>query len=148
MKRLFVFVLILLVMASCSHKANKVGDILAVNGELGVVFVVTPDGQHGKVMSVTEINCNWHDAKSWSLNLGNGWKLPTKDELLMICKNKDAINLSLQTIGYNLLGVESYWSSDVCENHEPGAWIVGMRNGNTYRYNKSDISGVRAVSAF
>jgi hypothetical protein len=33
----------------------------------------------------------WNDAKLACANLGEGWRLPTKDELNFLCQNKDKI---------------------------------------------------------
>lgn len=40
----------------------KVGDIYFENGVLGVVFDVTSDGMHGKIVSVDEAQMQWCDA--------------------------------------------------------------------------------------
>ena len=34
---------------------------------------------------------NWSEAKRACIELGSGWRLPTIDELNLICKNKDKI---------------------------------------------------------
>ena len=84
MKKIFILICTLFIAANVSAQTRKVGDIIMVNGELGVVFAVTTDGQHGKAMSVSETECNWDKAKKWCADLGGGWRLPTKDELLII----------------------------------------------------------------
>ncbi len=45
---------------------------------------------------------NWQDAKNACEKLGNGWRLPSKDELNILYKNKDKIGGFANTI---------YWSS-------------------------------------
>ena len=35
---------------------------------------------------------NWNEANSACLGLGNGWRLPTKDELNLICENYKKID--------------------------------------------------------
>ncbi len=37
---------------------------------------------------------NWDDAKEACENLGDGWRLPTKDELNILYKNKDKIGVA------------------------------------------------------
>ena len=34
---------------------------------------------------------SWYDAKKACADLGNGWRLPTKDEVILIYENKDKI---------------------------------------------------------
>ena len=126
---------------------KRVGDIIMVNGELGVVFAITSDGLHGKAVSVSKTKCDWYDAKTWCANLGPAWKLPTIDELRVIYRNKAVINSALQTNGYATLSY-FYWSSE--SHNEKGfcAWHVLMDNGNTGNYLKDSGNHVRAVAAF
>ena len=125
---------------------KRVGDIIMVNGELGVVFAATTDGQHGKVMSASQTECVWDDAKKWCADLGYCWKLPTIDELLVIYRNKAVINSALKTNGYTMLGEWHYWSSEISD--EFCAWYVTMSDGHTLDPYKSDSNYVRAVSTF
>ena len=145
MKKIFILICALFVMANVSAQTRKVGDIVMVGGEFGVVFAVTTDGQHGKAVSVSQTKCNLNDAKAWCANLGRGWKLPTKDELLIIYRKKSAINSVLSTNGYTQL-MGFYWSSEA--SSEFCAWLVGMLNGNTLSDGKYFYHYVRAVSAF
>ena len=139
-------------LSACGGEAKnggdkRVGDIIMLNGELGVVFAVTADGQHGKVMSVSETCCTWDNAKKWCANLGRDWRLPTKDELQVISRKKSAINSVLSTNGYTILPiVYAYWSLELFDEFR--AWFVSMRDGSTYRYDKDDYAYVRAVAAF
>ena len=134
--------------ASKKESEKRVGDIIMVNGEMGVVFTVTADGQHGKVMSVSQIEkCIWNDAKAWCANLGQGWKLPTKDELLVIYSRKSVINSALSANNYQLIDANAcYWSSD--KEVDNYMWIVSMENGETDGEGKYNHDSVRAVSAF
>ena len=128
-------------------KVWKVGDYYEVNGKKGVVIVVTPDGKHGKMISITQTQSDWNAAKSWCSNLGNGWRLATKSELFTIYKQKDKINnnSTLEAIG-DILVNDFYWSSDV--NGSDQAWQVSMNSGYSYSNNKGNTGYVRAVSAF
>jgi hypothetical protein len=47
---------------------------------------------------------NWKDAKKACEKLGEGWRLPTKDELKLICQNKNANE-------FNIKDSYPYWSS-------------------------------------
>ncbi|MBP3643998.1 MAG: DUF1566 domain-containing protein, partial [Alistipes sp.] len=165
-------------------KIYKVGDYYNENGKQGVVFEVSADGRHGKIVSMKKsaemldwssnsaeqkrlIGANsetngvynmakvkaisgWRDkypAFKWCADLGEGWYLPSKEELLTIYKNKDKVNPNLTDKLSNL-----YWSSteddyqwssgDFC------AWLVNMNNGDTGIDRKDYNNYVRAVSAF
>ena len=146
MKKIFILICTLFIAVNVSAQIRKVGDIIMVNGEFGVVFAITSDGLHGKAMSVSETNCNWDNAKTWCANLGPAWKLPTKDELLVIYRNKAVIDSALKTNGYTTLSSGWCWSSEWYD--EFCAWGVRMRDGCTGNPDKYLSTYVRAVSAF
>ena len=136
-----------LIMFTATAFAYKVGDIIMVGGEMGVVFAVTTDGQHGKVMSVSQNNkCTWEQAKAWCAQYGRGWRLPKIDELKVIYNKKVALNSALSANGYEKLVDDWYWSSE--EYNSDIAWLVYMYDGNTFDGSKYSFSSVRAVSAF
>lgn len=90
---------------------------------------------------------NWEDnypAFAWCASLGSDWYLPAKDELVLIYKNIDAVNMGLSRRGYEGLTGWS-WSST-----ESGfcAWRVRMFDGRTTSGKKNYYNYVRAVSAF
>lgn len=93
---------------------------------------------------------NWkvnYPAFAWCAALGNEWYLPAKDELVLIYKNKDAVNMGLSRRGYEgLTGI--YWSSTEHDVFESRAWFVNMPDGLTIRNYKYLNGYVRAVSAF
>ena len=83
----------------------------------------------------------------WCADLGEGWYLPSKEELLIIFKNKDKLNSNLT----DKLSINWHWSSTEYDEQYNGyfcAWIVHMYYGNTLYSNKSNDYYVRAVSAF
>ena len=151
MKKIICCLLVAVMLSACGGETKngdekRVGDVIMVNGELGVVFDVTANGRHGKVMSVSETKCNWNDAKDWCVSFGPAWRLPTKDELKEIYRNKDAINSVLSANDYTTLMDTLYWSSGIIS--ESFVWYVSMRDGYTYNGCKSFNGYVRAVSAF
>ena len=79
---------------------------------------------------------NWYQAKEACANLGNGWRLPTKDELNLIYENKDMLGGCANN---------SYWSST--ENGNDNAWRQFFNNGVQYYYFKDNKFNVRAVRA-
>jgi hypothetical protein len=78
----------------------------------------------------------WDDANRTCLNLGEGWRLPTKDELNTLYNNKNQIgNLQDPYL--------AYWSSTEINNNI--AWYGVMKDGFTRSTEKFYESGVRAV---
>jgi len=80
---------------------------------------------------------NWDDAKVACAKIGEGWKLPTKDELNLLYQNKDKIG---DFADYD------YWSST--ENSTNYAWLQSFYDGSQIDYGKSSPNNVRAVRAF
>jgi hypothetical protein len=81
---------------------------------------------------------NWQDAINACKALRKGWRLPTKDELNTLYKNKDAIG------GFEMHSY--YWSSTEFDGTK--AWPQAFFDGNQYEYNKSTTFYVRAVRNF
>ena len=167
-------------------KTYKVGDYYNDGVREGVVFEVTADGRHGKIVSMKEsvdylewssdsaeqkrlIGADsktdgaynmakvkaipgWRDkypAFRWCADLGEGWYLPSIEELLTIYTNKDRLILNLTK---KLSTDSSYWSSTE-KNYkflsgEFCACFVGMDDGLTDYDYKSSNTSVRAVSVF
>ena len=80
---------------------------------------------------------DWHDAKKACADLGDGWRLPTKDELNILYKNKDKIGGFVSNF---------YWSSTEYGNY--GAWVQDCNDGIQLNYYKYNSIYVRAVRAF
>ena len=79
---------------------------------------------------------SWDEAKIACKKLGPGWRLPTKDELNMLYKNKEEIG----GFAYN-----SYWSSTELNNFV--AWAQYFGSGLQGGANKNGNYYVRAVRA-
>ena len=166
-------------------KTYKVGDYYNDGVREGVVFEVTADGRHGKIVSMKEsadylgwssygaeqerlIGANsetngaynmakvkaisgWqskYPAFKWCAVLGEGWYLPSIEELLTIYKYEDKLNPKLT---YKLSSCSWLWSSTESDEQYNGyfcAWNVDMSNGDTYYINKGYLHYVCAVSAF
>lgn len=98
-------------------------------------------------MSVVKQIDGWrskYPAFAWCADLGEGWYLPAKEELLTLYSNKDAVNNSLRAIN----AAELNWYLSSTESNEFRAWLVFMTNGIIFNCPKSFSSCVRAVSAF
>ena len=127
----------------------QVGDYYNRNGNKGVVFKIWDGGRNGKILSLDETACKWKDAEQWCRNHGDGWYLPTKDDLLAIYRNQQDVNEGLNKYKGGKLKNDDYWSST---EYKDDAWYVRMSDGYTSRdyNNKYDYTKyyVRAVSAF
>ena len=77
---------------------------------------------------------NWEDAMKACADLGDGWRLPTRLELLIMYDNKDEIG------GF---ANNYYWSSTEYDNSN--AWELLFTNGLQYYSNKYFNFYVRAV---
>ena len=177
-------------------KKYSVGDYYNDGVREGVVFEVSADGRHGKIVSMEQsvkklewasdvaeykrlIGANsetygaynmsrvraisgWRDkypAFKWCADLGEGWYLPSIEELKMFTLNDavyDAVNRTLSARGgiklYNRDECHGwYWSSTENDKQYDGkfcAWHVDMSNGNTFNNYKDSIIRVRAVATF
>lgn len=102
-------------------------------------------------MAIIKSISGWEDkypAFKWCADLGDGWYLPAKQELLTIYNNKTAIDANLTDV----LGTYTYWSSTESDGQSSSgvfcAWYVYMNYGNASNFNKDINNYVRAVSAF
>ncbi len=133
--------------ANRTDKETKysVGDYYNENGKEGVVFEVSYGGRHGKIVSLDETEATWNSAKEWCQNKGDGWYLPSEDELEKIYRRKSEINNTLSK--NNAEGIDGeYWSST--DYGEYYARTVFMNDGFTSNTTKYSNTYVRAVSAF
>ncbi len=170
--------------SSSSGKIYKVGDYYNDGVREGVVFEVSADGRHGKIVSMrqsgnlqwssnraeqkrligadsdtdgaynmlkVQARSGWRDkypAFKWCADLGEGWYLPSKEELRTIYKNKDKVNSNLTD---KLSSDWYYWSSTESDKQYSGyfcAWDVLMGRGGAGSIGKTNDGYVRAVSAF
>jgi len=144
MKKLYILIFALFVVANVSAQSYWVGDFIEINGKPGVVFEVTSDHKHGKAVGVTQTNCDWKTAVEWCAKQGEGWRLPTKRETVEISIRLDTINRTLKAKGYKILD-GWVWSSD--EYDEDRAWAVSMVFGDNH-CSKTHYYNVRAVTTF
>lgn len=90
----------------------------------------------------------WVRAYSYgSIGVGQ-WDLPTITQLKAMHTYRNEINDCLKAIGGYKLTPSFHWSSIGYADNSKGAWAVGTSNGDVGWIDKSDISNVRAVSAF
>ena len=153
----------------------NIGDYYDNGIQRGIVFWVTPDGKHGKIISLAQTRLPWatekgckkatgasteangkdnttrikkisdwqskYPAFAWCVSLGEGWYLPSQQELSLLMNSRNVVNATL-TMHNAPIVEEQYWSS--IEFNEKFAWVVGMRTP----LNKLGDYPVRAVYAF
>jgi len=79
----------------------------------------------------TEQSLTWYDAEKYVKILGDGWRLPTKEELNQIYQSEN---------DFDALG---YWSGS--ESVKNGVWVQFFKNGFQDYYIKSYTCLVRPV---
>jgi len=84
------------------------------------------------------VSMNWEDAKKACNELGEGWILPSSEELYYLFQNRLAIG------GF---GDKAYWSSDDGRNSYDIAFYVSFVNGNGGNASKGSTGYVRAIRA-
>ena len=80
---------------------------------------------------------SWVDAIVSCKALGSGWRLPTKNELNFLYKNKDKISGTAP---------ESYWCRTVYDDTD--AWCIQFSNGEESHQINTTLSCTRAVRTF
>ena len=70
---------------TCSSKTYKVGDLYDENGKRGVVFEVSADGKHGKIVSLAEKRLEWANKEF------NGWN----EHIGAYSKTDGAVNMAV-----------------------------------------------------
>lgn len=153
-KLLFLFCALFLVgcgsktQTSEQQKTWNVGDVYNVDGRKGVVFVVSPDGQHGVMVSMAQTFASWKEGVTWTSSLGAGWRMPTIHELVLIGEVRHALNGVLYWEKGEPI-CDFYWTNQEFEQNRNQAWYVFVGcDVLTDFENKREYNYVRAVSAF
>ena len=135
-----------------SRSPYKVGDLYNEDGKLGVVVETWDSGRSGKIVSLATLRTTESEAESYCKSLGEGWRLPTVDELRLLSYDKaqyKAIESCFERYGSQFGGC--YWSSVksgkmVLEKY-PTAYVVDSDGAYTQQpicYNYP----VRAIAEF
>lgn len=103
------------------------------------------DGQYNQ--KVVEAIEDWqlkYPAFDWCASLGEGWYLPSKEELKSIYKNRELLNTQLtDKIVYSWSSTES---DTPAETGEACAWVVNLQT--VYYTSKNLVQPVRAIATF
>jgi hypothetical protein len=122
------------VLTLCKNNIHSIGDRYLG----GIVYWVHENGKHGLVTELGEVNnMTWDNAVRFCLRKGNGWHLPSLEELEKLYSSRSII------IG---ISNDVYWSST--EFNAEYAWYLFFLNGNSSCYSKNYLGIVRAVRSF
>lgn len=81
---------------------------------------------------------NWKDAKKVCEDLGDGWRLPTREELHLMWVNKDSIGS---------FAAAYYWSSSESSyNYAWNQYFVSGSQSTSYKYLTTYVRAVRALT--
>ena len=86
---------------------------------------------------------NWDEANEACKSLGEGWRLPSKDELVILGNKDNYLNGRLI---YHLVSDNFYWSST--EKDINFAWYIFFSNCSVGNANKNHNGYARAVRSF
>ncbi len=94
----------------------NIGDYYNENGYNGIIFEVSADGTHGKILKTLGNSANWNMALAHCKVIGTSWRLPTPDEARHFFENKQIINTSCKLHEMETLPVYVWTSSLFNEN--------------------------------
>jgi len=141
----------------------------------GIIFYLYngADGlQHGLIVSKTESTAIWQfptsivnadrtddgafntslminsPAEVYASNLGNGWYIPSIDELNILYNNRFHVNKALREGGFAILSLDSYWSSTEFSSTLSRAFLLDFFSGEINFTGKNINTLVRGIRAF
>ena len=107
----------------------KVGPVIFPDGKTGYFHV--PHGMRG----MRKLNMTWEEANNFCEE--NGFSLPTKEELDLMIKYKDLIDISDQSLGGKFSDINTDWIWSSSEYNSDAAWAQSPSDGNQIYRNKS-----------
>ena len=123
------------------------GDMFKVDGKQSVVVQVDDAGMPLMLLSLDEaVDIDADSAARWATSLGEGWSLPTKEEMEYLKKYKSLINIKLEKKGESpfLKNQTFYWTSTDCsESHTYACGPQGIKC--YFNTNSSHLYRARAV---
>jgi hypothetical protein len=134
MKKLLT-ILLLIVLVSCESTSKPPSSNTDFKNIVGKSVMI---GRIEVAQYDFPIFMNWVDATKACADLGDGWRLPTKDELKYLYVNKIAIGEFTN---------KSYWSSTVVDN-ETAVGQFFILDGDYFFQSKADANFVRAIRTF
>ena len=146
MKKLLILIVALCATFTLSAQTYKVGDIYDVNGKRGVVFEVSEDGKHGKIIAADIISekMTWGKAMEWGKQLKDGWYVPSIEEMNVLLSVRDAL---LDNISFSKRSYSGYhWTTT--EFNADCAWMISINSNSRGGCYKANQFTVRPISKF
>ena len=131
--------LIVILLVSCSSPSDsKYGPPLSTSEEIKIIGKPIRIGNIEVAQYDFPKTMSWYDADESCKGLGDGWRLPTKDELNFMYENKNEIG------GFR--SGDYYWSSSM--SYGDHGWIQLFRDGYQYELSLRCKEFVRAIRTF
>lgn len=103
---------------------------------------INGNGNHFVISAQPSMVMDWDDAVRYYKD-NKVWQLPTSEQLLLIAKHIDEINILIASNGgYEIFG----WLWTIDEGYKFCAWYVNVDDGDTSNIYKGNDNYVRAVS--
>ena len=146
MKKLLILIVALCATFALSAQTYKVGDLYDVNGKKGVVFEVSEDGQHGKIIAADIVSekMTWGKAMEWAKQLKDGWYIPSIEEMNILLSVREEI--LAKTVQSTKAYSGYYWTST--EFNADCAWMVSIKTNSRGGCYKANLFTVRPISKF
>lgn len=146
MKKLLTLIVALLAIFNLSAQVYKVGDCYDVDGKRGVVFEVSDDGKHGKIIAVSQPaeKMTWHKAMEWAKGLNDGWYIPSFEEFEVLLKEQEVVCAKLRELGVK----PPYWSWSTTDFGGDFVWAVSLRNDSKGGFYKGNDFNLCIISKF
>ena len=146
MKKLLILIVALFATFTLSAQTYKVGDTYDVNGKKGVVFEVSEDGKHGKIIAddIVSEKMTWGKAMKWSKQLKDGWYVPSIEEMNVLLSVRDVLLGKVSTSARAYSGY--YWTAT--EFNADCAWMVSIKTNSRGGCYKANLFSIRPISKF
>ena len=135
----------LFALAAC-NRAYEPGDYYGKEAE-GIVLAADSEGNATMLVSLVEAkDLDADSAAKWAASLGEGWYLPSKEEMALLKKYKSLANITLdyKKMPPMLTGHTFYWTSTPCSgSHHYALGPDGIRC--YFKTNASPCYRARAV---
>ena len=131
---------LLFLLVGCSG-GYELGDYYKTDGSAAIVVDVDANKQPSLLLSVEEAsNLDADSAAAWAAALGNGWRLPDKNEMTKIVRLKILLNKTLKqkTLPEAFKDFTFYWTSTQCS--ETHTYAYGPNGVSCYYKENQDPS--------
>ena len=142
------------IIASCfgvntvSARTYEIGDYYYENNIEGVVYYISEDVNHGRIVSINQTKASWDAGKDKAFLYGDGWRMPNKREFIKIERNLKVINSTLRSNGGEII-VGPYWTSEEFSSDEAWYyWLHETLESEVIPRPKDRLFNVRLIHSF